>query len=104
MSSTTAIHPGCAFCQTCLYDGWGDGTEEEIEALAAWVVNRFHELAHEATGDTSIYWQPATSEILYDCHGQTDDDHHWSDSLVEWPEDVDFGALLEQANDEAMER
>lgn len=95
--TTTALHPGCAFCRTCLYDGWGDETDEVIERLAKATVAKFHELARAATGDRSITWYPGTSEIMYECYGKSDAEGCWFDPLVDWPEDVDFVAILDEA-------
>ena len=99
--TTTSLRPGCAFCETCLFDGWGDdATEDEIDDWTSAVVVRFDLLARQATGDESISWLPATGEIYYDCRGETDENGDCLDPLVAWPADVDFAALLEQATGE----
>ena len=97
---TTSMRPGCKFCQTCLHEGWGDVTEAEAGLLASAVVARFEAMAREATGDRSICWLPYTSEIMYECTGQSHDGHHWSEPVTPWPDDVDFDAILAEAREE----
>ena len=88
--TTTSIHPGCRFCQTCAYSNWGDGySDADARKLGDALVAKFEELAREKTGDDSIAWQPYTSEILYECWGQTTREHHCLEPKHPWPMDED---------------
>lgn len=106
---TTAIHPGCAFCRTCAYANWGDVTEAESRQLGDALVERFNELARACTGDPTICWQPYTSEIIFECHGQTTPAHHCLAPVHPWPVDedgiptVDFNELRQQAAEWTMD-
>jgi hypothetical protein len=104
--ATTVLTRGCEFCESCLNDGWGEATEAEVEALAGAVVEEFESRVQKLTGDNSIFWQPATSEIMYECVGQTTDDHHWSEPVTTWQAEVDKEKLIEilgEVNEWAME-
>lgn len=104
--TTTSIRPGCNFCRICTYGNWGDGyTDAESKILGDALVAKFEELARTKTGDNSISWQPYTSEIIYECWGQTTREHHCMDSKHPWPTDedglciVDLDELLTQAQE-----
>ena len=107
--TTTSIHPGCAFCQTCTYGNWGEATDSEAEKLGRALVWKFEELARAATGDDTISWQPYTSEILFECWGQTTREHHCMDTKYPWPVDedgfptVDFEEIRNEAVEWVME-
>lgn len=99
---TTSIHPGCRFCQTCTYGHWGDVTEDAAKTLGKALVNKFNTLARAQIGDHSISWQPYTSEIFYECMGQTTADHLWSDPKTPWvtgDDEVDWEAILTEAEE-----
>lgn len=107
--TTTSIHPGCTFCQTCTYGNWGDVTRREANLLGNALVEKFEELARAATGDESISWQPYTSEIMFECWGETTRDHHCRDAKHPWPTDedgmptVDFEEIHQEAAEWVME-
>lgn len=104
--ATTVLTRGCKFCETCLHDGWGEATGAEIEALSDAVVTEFEHRVWELTGDNSIFWQPQTSAILYECVGQTTDEHHWSEPETPWlvnPSDETLEEILQEVNVWAME-
>ena len=64
MATRTVAARGCAWCETCLYDGWGEGTDEEIRELGGRVVARFEELAQAA--GVNAAWFPKLSEVHCD--------------------------------------
>lgn len=64
--ANTVFTRGSEWSEATLFDGWGDVTSDQAEALAGLVCDRFQELAK----DTSVYWQPQTSEVI----GNVDDD------------------------------
>lgn len=95
--TTTVFRQGSEWSSTVLYEGWGDVTTEQAEALGNLVVERFEELAADA-GDPSIYWQPATSEVLGAVYGQDTDEHGMWDVIN--PIDIDLDELRDQAIEE----
>jgi hypothetical protein len=81
----TSVTPGGEFAGFGTgSDGWGDCTEDEAERFNQAIVAKWEELAREATGDDSIWFCVATSEVMFECRGQTDDDGHCLDSATPW--------------------
>jgi hypothetical protein len=79
-------------------------TNREAKLLGDALVEKWEDLAHAATGDKSISWQPYTSEIMYECWGQTTRDHHCLDPKHPWPDaGVDFEELRQEAAEWVME-
>jgi hypothetical protein len=98
MATQTVFARGSEWSDTALYDGWGDNvTQEQAKALGNLVVERFEELAAKA-GDSSIYWQPATSEVIGEVYGETTHEHGMWDPIN--PIDADLDDLRNQAVEE----
>lgn len=93
MSSTTSTtYPRIG--RDSLYD-WGD--DERGGTLGEILRDRFEELLRRT--DPSICVQPYTSEILYDCHGQTTGEHHCLAPIHDHPEGF-YDSAYEQAAEE----
>jgi hypothetical protein len=99
---TTAVFTrGSGWGISALYDDWGDNiTPEQGEALGDLVAERFEELCAEA-GDSSIYWQPSTSEVLGEVYGENTDEHGMWDPTHDV--EIDLVALRNQANNEVWD-
>mgnify|MGYP001594833185 FL=1 len=108
--TTIAIHPGYSVSGILNHCEWGEGyTETERRQLDAALVEKFEELARAATGDDSLSYQPDTSEILYECWGQSTEEHHGRAPITAWPgcEDgeyeIEWGELAQEAGEWTME-
>ena len=99
--TTTSIHPGHSVSGILNHVEWGDGySETEQRRLDAAIIGKFEELAREHTGDPSLAYQPYTSEILYECWGQTTDSHHCLDPKTTWREsDIEWGEIAREAGE-----
>lgn len=102
--TTTSIHPGHSVSGVLNNPEWGDGyTDRQRAQLDAALIEKFEQLAHEKTGDDSISYCAVTSEIIYECWGQTTRAHHCLSPKTAWniPEDEDFewGELAREASE-----
>jgi len=92
--TSTVFTRGSAWSTAELHDGWGgEATDEQVAALAALVVGRFHTLAQ----DTSVSWFPKTSEVIGDI-----DDDVTVEQLEEWREQAlaeVWAAVTDESND-----
>jgi hypothetical protein len=108
--TTTSIHPGHSVSGVLNHPEWGEGyTESERKQLDGALIEKFEELARAATGDDSISYQPYTSEILYECWGQTTREHHCMAPMTAWPRnedgecEIDWGELAREAGEWSAE-
>lgn len=100
---TTSIHPGHSVSGVLNDAQWGDGyTDEQRTQLTDALVAKFEELARGKTGDSSISYCAYTSEITYECWGQTTRDHHCTSPKTAWTiaedEDIEWGELADEAS------
>ena len=116
--TTTSIHPGQSVSGVLNHPEWGEGyTESERKQLDGALIEKFEELARAATGDDSISYCAYTSEITYECWGQTTDDHHCLDPKTTWRggeirdedgevidiQEIEWGALAQEAGEWMVE-
>lgn len=102
--TTTVIHPGHSVSGILNSCEWGEGyTEQEGRTLDAALVAKFEELARAATGDDSITYCTYTSEIQYECWGQTTQEHHCLAPKTAWivgeDEEIEWGELARDASE-----
>ena len=96
---TTSIRPGHSVSGVLNNLEWGEGyTAGQRAALDAALIEKFEELARERTGDESISYCPYTSEIMYECHGQTTAEHHCLSALTPHDATNDWGELANEAS------
>lgn len=83
--TTTSIHPGHSVSGILNNVDWDVSyTPHECARLDAALVGKFEELARLATGDDSISYCAYTSEITYECWGQTTREHHCLAPKTKW--------------------
>lgn len=110
--TTTSFHPGYSVSGILNNCEWGDGyTDSERAALDAALIEKFEELAREKTGDNSISYCAYTSEIMFECWGQTTDEHHCMAPKTKWAGirdadgelidiiDIEWGELANEAGE-----
>lgn len=97
--TTTSFHPGHPVSGVLNNLEFGDGyTPEQERALHAALICKFETLAHAATADNTISYCPYTSEIRYECWGETTDSHHCMDAITPHG-DVEWGELAREASE-----
>lgn len=99
--TTTSIHPGHSVSGILNNGEWGEGyTDEERRKLNVAVIEKFEELARQSTGDDSISYCAYTSEITYECWGQTTAEHGCRSPKTAWnDEEIEWGELAQEAGE-----